>query len=195
MACQQQGNDGTQGWTLLVEMGCQPRRTGWGSQFWAIALFLILSIGVCWGVLGYAFPVHAAESVKLDQRSLRGQDFSSQDLTNASFVRSDLSQSDFSHSNLQGARLFSAKLGQANLEGADLRGSTLDLADLTKANLTNANLEGAFAFSARFNRATITGADFTDVLLREDARDLLCAIAQGTNPVTGRDTRETLLCD
>jgi hypothetical protein len=41
---------------------------------------------------------------------------------------------------------------------------------------------------------TIDGADFTNVPLRGDALKALCAVAQGTNQVTGRLTRDTLGC-
>jgi uncharacterized protein YjbI with pentapeptide repeats len=65
---------------------------------------------------------------------------------------------------------------------------------LIKADLTNAILEGAFAANARFDGAIIDGADFTDVLLRQDEQKKLCKLAKGTNPVTKRDTRDTLYC-
>lgn len=125
---------------------------------------------------------------------LTGADFSGQDLTDSSFTRAKLRDSNLSHANLQGVSLFGATLQGANLEGADLRNATLATARLTRANLTNALLEGAFAFNAKFDGAIIDGADFTDVELRKDAQTVLCQLAKGTNPVTGRQTRETLNC-
>jgi hypothetical protein len=40
----------------------------------------------------------------------------------------------------------------------------------------------------------IDGADFTDVFLDPKTNTLLCEVAQGTNPVTGNATRDTLYC-
>jgi len=85
-------------------------------------------------------------------------------------------------------------MDSANLEGANLRNAVLDQARLTHANLRNAILEGAFATNTKFEGALIEGADFTDVLLTPYVQEMLCEVASGTNPVTGRNTRDTLLC-
>lgn len=42
--------------------------------------------------------------------------------------------------------------------------------------------------------ANISGSDWTDVVLRKDQQLYLCSIADGTNPVTGVSTRESLGC-
>ncbi len=42
--------------------------------------------------------------------------------------------------------------------------------------------------------ADITGTDWTDVVMGKFMQKQLCSIASGTNPATGVDTRESLLC-
>jgi hypothetical protein len=41
----------------------------------------------------------------------------------------------------------------------------------------------------------ITGADFSDMLLNQFQITTLCKTAGGTNPKTGVDTRESLMCE
>ncbi|MCZ8159498.1 MAG: pentapeptide repeat-containing protein, partial [Microcystis sp. LE19-196.1B] len=54
--------------------------------------------------------------------------------------------------------------------------------------------EGAFATNILIKGAIIDGADFTDAIIRSDVEKYLCEIATGTNPITGRNTRDTLFC-
>jgi len=155
---------------------------------------LSLALGALLTLAGWSLAPTVSLAADYNANSLIGADFSGQDLTDSSFTRTNLRGADLSRANLQGVSLFGANLAGANLEAADLRGATLDTARLTRANLTNALLEGAFAFNAKFDGATIDGADFTDVEFRQDQQAILCSLAKGTNPVTGRQTRETLNC-
>jgi uncharacterized protein YjbI with pentapeptide repeats len=150
--------------------------------------FLIASAVIC-GV--FMSPAWAED---YDKASLTNSDFSGKVLTDSSFTKANLKNSNLSGADLRGVSFFGANLESANLEGANLANATLDTARLSKANLKSAVLEGAFAFNAKFNGADIEGADFTDVLLREEVQDYLCQIAHGVNPVTGRKTRDTLIC-
>lgn len=139
-------------------------------------------------------PTSIAAADNYTKEFLVNVDFSGKDLMDSTFTKANLREANLSNTKLQGVSFFGANLESANLEGADLRSATLDSARFVNANLKNAILEGAFAFNTKFNGATIDGADFTDVLLRQDMQDLLCERAQGTNPVTGRATRDSLEC-
>jgi len=160
-----------------------------------IVAVAVAGLLVCIGVGFWFFAMAPAWAEDYNREVLVGADFSGQVLTDNSFTKANLRESNFSGADLRGVSFFSANLDSANLEGADLRTTTLDTARFSRANLTNALLEGAFAFNAKFDGAIIDGADFTDVEMRQDAHDLLCKTAKGTNPVTGRETRETLECD
>ncbi len=143
-------------------------------------------------LLSLASPVGAE---KYDKRVLVGADFSGQDLRTSQFNKTVLREAKFVGANLRGVSLFGADLTDADFTGANLTNATIDTAKMTRTNLTNAILEGAFVYGVNFKGAVIKGADFTDVDLREAVRSDLCKVAEGTNPTTGRKTRDTLLCD
>ena len=139
-----------------------------------------------------AAPARAA--MDYAKQVLIGADFHDADLRGVTFNLTNLREADFSGADLRGASLFGAKLQDADLSRADLSEATLDSAVLEGTDLSGAILEDAFAFNTKFRDVRIEGADFTNVPLRGDALKALCAAASGTNPVTGRLTRDTLGC-
>ena len=144
-------------------------------------------------VFGLLLPT-AEAAMDYAKQVLIGADFSNREMQGVTFNLTNLREADLSGSDLQGASLYGAKLQDANLSRSNLRDATLDSAVLNGTDLTDAVLEDAFAFNTRFIDVTISGADFTNVPLRGDVLKTLCAAAEGTNPVTGRDTRDTLGC-
>jgi uncharacterized protein YjbI with pentapeptide repeats len=139
-------------------------------------------------------PPPALAAMDYAKQVLIGADFHGADLRGVTFNLTNLRDADFHGADLRGASLFGAKLQDANLQDVDLREATLDSAVFQGTDLRQARLDDAFAFNTRFEGVLIDGADFTNVPLRADARKRLCATAQGTNPSSGRATRDTLGC-
>ena len=155
-------------------------------------LGLLLTLPLALTALMPATPAWAA--MDYAKQVLIGADFHGADLRGVTFNLTNLREASFTGADLRNASLFGAKLQDADFSGADLRDATLDSAVFEGTDLRNARLDDAFAFNTRFLNVRIDGADFTNVPLRGDVLKRLWAVASGTNPSSGRATRDTLGC-
>ena len=103
--------------------------------------------------------------------------------------------------NFEGAKLgstsfYKADLTKANFASADMTGASLEEAGLDGANLDGAVLSSAYLTKTVADAASIQGADFSEAVLPSYTQKQLCsrADAKGTNPATGIDTRDSLMC-
>ena len=146
-------------------------------------------------LIAIAEPVNAADSsVNYTYSELHDKDFSGKNLQSGVFAAADVRNSDFSGSDLSKTILTKAAFTNSDLSGANLTESFMDRVAFANCDLSNAVLQDIVATSTTFEGSDINGADFTGAIIDRYQTYLLCQRAEGTNPTTGVDTRESLLC-
>ena len=125
-------------------------------------------------------------------------DFSNQNLRGVAFQQSIVRDASFKGSNLIGASFFDATLDGSDFEGADLSLANVEMAQFSRANLKDSVLHEMYVSGATIfdGIGSIENSDWSDTMLRKDQQKYLCSLesAKGTNPTTGIDTRDSLMC-
>jgi len=143
-------------------------------------------------------PAGAVSGGGMDFASLdiSGQDFSNKNFKGKDFTQVVAKGTTFAKSNLQGCRFYNSFLVDANFEGSDARGASFERNNMDGVNLKDAVLSGAYFGDSLPGVASMENADFTDASMPEKVLGVVCARedAKGTNPTTGEDTRDSLMC-
>ena len=130
--------------------------------------------------------------------NLDRSDFSNQNLKGVAFQQSIVRDSNFKGSNLVGSSFFDATLDGSDFEDADMTLSNVEMAQFNRANLHNTIMKEVYVSGATLFEGVkdIEGSDWSDTFLRKDQQKYLCEhpTSKGTNPVTGVETRMSLMC-
>jgi hypothetical protein len=100
----------------------------------------------------------------------------------------------FTGANLQGAYLMKGAFPYTDFSNANLSDTLADRAVLVESNFDGAVLARAVLTRSDLTGSSIKGADFTNALVDRAQQIALCRVADGTNPTTGADTRQSLGC-
>ena len=166
-------------------------------RIWAVVLCLILCFT---SPLKTSARASFEKSMEGDEvpnyvrSNITGFDLHGQDLSKSSIAGAVARDANFSDVDLHGTVLTLSDLKGANLNGINLTDTLSDRVNFQKTDLRNAILINMIASGSSFAGARIEGADFSYAILDSDDQKNLCEIAEGTNPITGVSTSESLEC-
>lgn len=144
--------------------------------------------------LPFSTPPALADFLSYDHADMRGANLSGKDLKGSVFAACDCRLINLEGSNLDSSIVTFAGFQGANLQNTSWIRALADRVVFRAANLRNANFTNAILTGSQFDGADITGADFTDSIVDKFQRLKMCKKADGRNPLTGIDTRESLFC-
>ena len=84
----------------------------------------------------------------------------------------------------------------ADFSDSDARGAAFEDTSMDGANLRNIVASGAYFGQSLLDVESMEGGDFTDAQIPPKTLNLVCdrEDVKGTNPTTGADTRDSLMC-